>query len=247
MSHRIILLFSTLLLFLTNISHAQTGRFEITTTSAEVLGEELASTYGELLDTDEKIKWTIYIPVNYDPSAPPGILIHMTDNNMAKIPFGWKSVMDEKNLIFISLNKAGKLIQNKEILLTVLAAPFIENNYQINSNRIYISAQANSCYPASAAMQIYPTIFKGIIYSTCEPINWKSDIPETIDVMKQNRYIFISSNEASVKRAMRRSVRKYKDAGLPNIEYLNIPKLVYGRSIDRRKFMQVIDLLDQRD
>ena len=229
-------------------SHAQensnTGRIETNTTSAEILGAENASSFEKILKTDEEIKWSMYIPKNFNPDSPPGLIVHMTQNNLAKLPFGWSSAMDEKNMIWVSLNKPGNILQNKEMLLAVLATPFVQSLYKVDRNRIYIVASAESCFPASSAMEVYPDIFKGIIYSTCEPINWKSDTPKTIEQMKENRYLFVSSNEKDVKRVMRKAYRKYADSGITKIEYMNIPKLVFGRQIDRRKFIRSIEILD---
>ncbi|MDG1997161.1 MAG: hypothetical protein P8J14_11740 [Emcibacteraceae bacterium] len=240
-------------IFFSSVLYAQddrrevSGRFEVVTTSAEILGKEAAEAYKQELDPNDKIKWTYYIPKGYDPAIPPGIMVHVTQNNLAKIPFGWQSVMDEKNLIWISLNKAGRLVRSKEVLLTVLTTPFLQDKYSVNVDRIYTVSQTDSCYSASAAMQVYPDIFKGAIYSTCQPLNWRKDIPSTIDQMRKNRYVFISSSERDIKQIMRRSVRQYIEDGLDKTEYMYIPKLKYGRNPDRRKFRQAVDFLDTRD
>ena len=207
----------------------------------------MAASFSEILEVNEALKWNIYVPENYNPASPPGIIIHMPRNNMLHMPIGWADMMDEKNLIFISLNNAKHLLQNKEMLISVLATPFLQNQYKIDTNRVYIIASADRCYPASAAMQIYPQIFNGIVYSTCEPINWQDNIPENLAQMNENRYIFIASRENLIKQAVRRSARKYRNAGITNIEYLLVPSLGYGRNIRRQKLGQVIDMLDIRD
>lgn len=225
----------------------KTGRFEIETTSAEILGSDVAASFANLLDVDDNIKWSVSVPENYDPSSPPGILVHMTQSNLAKMPIGWPRTLDDKNLIWISLNKAGLLMPNKEMLLAVLTTALLQDKYNIDTNRIYIVASANSCLPASAAMQVYPDIFKGVVYSTCQPINWRGDIPDTINQMKNNGYVFVASNENNIKSAMRRSYKKYEDAGITNLEYLSIQKLFYGKNIDRRKLWDMIEILDDFD
>lgn len=238
------LMFSSVTTWAQNTPEISKGRFTIETTSAEILGEDIAKQYEELVEIDEKIKWTIEVPDTFDPSSPPGILIHMTPRNLAKVPIGWSTAIEDRNLIWISLNKAGTPKQNKEIFLTVLATIYLDNNYPINANRIYLAASANSCYPASAAAQIYPTVIRGIVYSTCEPINWKNEIPQTIDIMRQNRFVFVASSEKHVQQAMRRAERRYNDANILNTEYFYIPKLEYGKSIDRRKITEALTFLD---
>lgn len=237
--------FIFLLLFV-NVAHSQTGRLEMTTTSSEILGVEMAASFSEILEADEELKWHIYIPENYNPSKPPGVVIHMPQNNLLDMPIGWASMMDEKNLIWISLNNTKHLVQNKEMLISVLATPFMQNHYQIDTNRVYIIASADRCYPASAAMQVYPQIFNGIIYSTCEPINWQDNIPENLMQMNENRYVFIASGENLIRQAVRRSVRRYRESGITNLEYLLVPSLAYGKSLRRRKLGEVIDILDLR-
>ena len=247
MTYRKIISAYLLLLLSVNISHAQTGRLEITTTSSEILGPELAASFSKILEADEALKWNIYIPEDYDPSKPPGIVIHMPRNNMLEMPIGWASMMDERNLIWISLNNTKHLLQIKEMLISVLATPFLQNQYKIDADRVYIIASADRCYPASAAMQIYPHIFKGIVYSTCEPINWQDNIPENLDQMNENRYIFIASRELLIRQAARRSARQYRDAGITDIEYLLVTSIGYGRNLRRQKLGKVIDMLDIRD
>lgn len=222
----------------------RTGNFKVETTIAEILGEADAKSFESLLSADETIKWSIQVPKNYNPSAPAGIIVHMTDRKLAKVPFGWSRAFENKNLIWISLVKAGNPMPDKEMIIAVLSVPFLQSKYNIDLDRIYIAASTASCLPASAAMQIYPNIFKGAIYSTCEPIDWRGDIPETIEPMKRNGYVFVSSTEKSVRDAMRRIYNKYSSAGISNLEFINVNKLIYGRNMDRRKFTQSIELLD---
>ncbi len=224
-----------------------TGEFEFNTTSAEILGEEYAVNYEEVLAPDEDIKWTVHVPENYDPAYPPGLIVHITERNLAILPFGWNTALKEKNLIWISLNKTGRITPNKEMLLSVLSTAFIDTKYPINTDRIYISSIMESCISASAAMQFYPTIFKGVIYTSCLPINWKNDIPNTIEEMKNNRYVFISGSDNNLEREMRRMVRKYENSGLEKIQYMNIPQLAYGKNLNRRRLIEFIEFLDTRD
>lgn len=251
MLYRIILLLSFLILPEQVLSQddrkTTTGKIEIITTSEEILGKELAANYEKILAPDEKIKWTMHVPETYDPLYPPGIIVHSSARNLAILPFGWNTVLKNKNLIWISLNKTGRPQQNKEMLLTVMSTAYVESIYKVNTNRIYISSLTESCIPSSATMQVYPTVFKGIIYNSCLPINWRNNIPNSIEEMKKNRYVFISSSNRELEREMRRIIRKYKDAGLENIELINLPQLRYGKNLDRRRLAQSIEFLDIRN
>ena len=227
-----------------NAYAAQTGKLEFSTSSAEIIGEDAAKRFSKTLAKDDKIKWSIFVPDKYDPAKPPGIVVHMTQRNLAKTPIGWNTVLKEQNLIMVALNKTGQLKLDKEMLIAVLSTAFIQDKYEINRERVYIVASADSCYPASVAMEIYPDVFNGAVYSTCEPFNWRNNTPLTIEQMKDNSYLFVSSNEKNIRGAMRRSYQKYKDAGLTKVEYLRVQKLFYGRQMDRRTFKKSISILD---
>ncbi|MEZ5758962.1 MAG: hypothetical protein R3D86_12145 [Emcibacteraceae bacterium] len=220
------------------------GEITVGTTMSEVLGTDSATNFKDILDPNETIKWTINIPENYNPALPSGTLVQMRPVNLAKIPFGWPPLLNEKNLIWISLNKAGNLKAEKEMLITVLSIVYIQEHYKIDTSRVYIAASKDSCISASLTMQIYPNIFKGVIYTTCEPINWRDKIPPTIGEMKNNGYVFVSSRENEIRRVMQRAEKKYNDAGIKKTKFLNAPNMNYGNSLSAQKFKQAIELLD---
>lgn len=218
--------------------------FKIETTIVDVLDKETAKIYDDVIKPNESINWSIKVPETYDPGIPPGILVQMSQNNLAKIPFGWASVLEEKNLIWISIDKTGVLKHSKEMLLSTLASVYLQSRFKINTDRIYLIASTDSCISASIAMQTFPQIFKGVIYSACEPINWKKNIPPKINEMKNNAYVFMSSSEKSIQRLMRQAERQYNNEGIMNTKFLYDPRLFYGENLSRQKFSQTIELLD---
>lgn len=227
-----------------NSQEVKTGEFTVETTLSEILGEDTAADYKNVLNPDETIKWTINVPEDYNSAQPSGILVQMSPLNLAKMPFGWPSLLNEKNLIWISLNKAGNIRVEKEMLIAVLAIVYIQEYYKIDTSRIYMAALSDSCVSASLAMQIYPNIFNGVIYTTCEPINWHDKVPSTIGKMKNNGYVFVSSREKEIRRVMQRAERNYKDAGIKNTRFINAPNMIYGKSLSSQKLGQAIELLD---
>lgn len=232
-----------------NLSHAQQQGevYDIVTTTKEILGDELATAYENVIGKNEEIKWSIYVPKNYNPNNPPGIFVHNSHRNLANMPFGWSRSMDDKNLIWISLNYSGRIIVEKQMLLAVLATPFLQNSYTINTNRIYSYSSVDACAAGSAAAQYYPNIFKGNIYSTCVPYNWRDKTPETIVEMRQNKFVFLASRERNVRLEMRRSERNYNDDGISKTTYTSINDLTFGKDTNRRRINQAIDFLDSTE
>lgn len=116
-----ILLFAIIAIFVqTSIVCAQdvqTGSFKITSTSETILGKETASGFERQLDIDEEIKWQVYVPEIYDPANPPGVLLYQFYGRGIEDPRGWKSAMDERNMILIRIiGKGGNTRKEKSYL-----------------------------------------------------------------------------------------------------------------------------------
>ena len=80
-------------------AQTQTGEYNITSNIHEILGDEIATSYTNVIEEDEEITWEIYVPENYDPNDPPGVMVYISPQNQIKTPSGWMSIMEESNLI----------------------------------------------------------------------------------------------------------------------------------------------------
>jgi hypothetical protein len=91
--------------FVQNASSAD--EFSASFTFTELLGAESARSYEHLIPTDEPIIWELYVPDDYDPGDPAGVLIYISPSQKGSIPNRWKPMMDEFNLIWIGANRSG--------------------------------------------------------------------------------------------------------------------------------------------
>ncbi|MCP5381119.1 MAG: hypothetical protein H6912_02000 [Kordiimonadaceae bacterium] len=233
-------------LFFNSVSYAQdnkTGSFLLKSTSADIIGEEAAEQYKVRLDPHEEITWQIYVPENYDPSNPPGVLLYQTYGTGPNDPLGWRAALEEKNLILVRLRIGGKLIEGKEMLLGVLSLPLLQSKYNINTSRVYNTAE-NGCIVAGLTSKYYANIFKGSIFVNCVPASWKNDIPEQLELMKQNRYLFIYSPKILKSIGIRQTIRRYNEYGINKTKLESTSRLDSGDNLDRRLLNSAIDYLD---
>lgn len=56
----------------------RTGEFELVLTLTEAAGTALAEVASSVILPDEKISWEVYVPDNYHPDKPAGLLVYIS-------------------------------------------------------------------------------------------------------------------------------------------------------------------------
>lgn len=238
-----VLKIATLIFLVTfSLSYAQsivkTGEMIISTSTGELLGAD-ASSYNSIIPQSDQLEWEVYVPENYNPENPPGIMVYAGSPQDVRPPGSWMSVMEDKNLIWVAARKSGNgsSFMQKE-LVALLSVPLIEKDYKIDADRVYITGEGRI---ASVVTMDNPDIFKGAILSGTSI--WSKNPESKINAILDKRFVFVTSQQggAGAVRTTRHSYYKFKDAGVKNLKLIT----VYGRHrYDRRKFSQSIDYLD---
>lgn len=223
--------------------NVKVGSFKLQSTSEEILGQEAAEQFESILELDEKITWRVYVPEDYDENNPPGILLYQIYGGTFEEPIGWKSALNEKNLILVRVTHNGSLIEGKEMLLGVLSLPLLQNQYNIDTSRVY-NIERNNCVVGGLTAKYYPHVFKGSIFVNCIPASWKDDIPDNVDLMRDNRFLFIHSPKITRAVGIRQTIRRYNSAGIMNTKHEVPSMLDPGSNLDRRLLNSSIDYLD---
>ena len=78
----------------------RTGPLKLTMSPVEVLGPEAAYQMNHLMLADEMIDWRVYVPRDYSPQRPPGVLVWISSIDWGGIPDRWQMLMDKHNLIW---------------------------------------------------------------------------------------------------------------------------------------------------
>ena len=231
------LVIAVLCLTSVNLAHSQeTGEFVLNATPGEVLGSD-AGSYSKYIGENEMISWEVYVPENYDPFRPAGVMVFAGAPRNVRAPSGWLSVMKDKNLIWVAARHSGNgaSIFQKE-LLSMMSVPLIEKDYAIDKSRIYITGEGRT---AGRAVMNYPQLFKGAIFMGKQI--WENNAEEKVSAIKDNRFVFVTRETSAIPKGNRYAYNKFKNAGVANIEMVIIKGT---HRFNRPKFSKSIDYLD---
>ncbi len=231
MKRFLITVFLTLLLdvAISQVSARQTGKFAVTSTVIDLLGEESAQAFKEKIAVDQLITWEVYVPANYDPEKPAGVLVFVNSRNSGKIETEWKAVMDSMNLIYISANESGNDIDVPiRVAYAILAPRVMLKNYAIDPERIYVSGFSGGSRVASMVAPEYNSLFKGAIYNSGANFWGESALQRYREMADQN-YVFITGTEDFNLEDTKEVYNAYLEAGIDNSKLVVIPGMGHKR------------------
>ncbi|MCM8533144.1 MAG: prolyl oligopeptidase family serine peptidase [Lentisphaeraceae bacterium] len=150
------------------------------------------------------VSWEVYVPDNYDPAKPAGILSYINSGNGGKLPGKWRELMDKHNLIWIGANESGNnRPQNKKAptynywrwLLSMKGVALIKEKYKIDSDRVFLSGMSGGGRVSSLLVPRRPDIYKGGIY-LCGCNRWdKETYPKNIKLASNGYYVFLTGTK----------------------------------------------------
>ena len=220
----------------------QTGEFRTSATIVELLGESSAA-YVPIIPVDETNDWRVYVPADYDPTKPTGLLVYISPTDSGQILTEWKSLMDEHNLIWIAADGSGNRRAGvHRMILAVMATAVIGRQYRIDRARIYVSGFSGGGRVASMVAAEYPELFRGAIY-ICGVNYWLDNSSVEIEKVKRNRYVFLTGSEDFNLQDTRKVFRRYEKAGIPEIKLVVIPHMGH-RNPGAKDYGKAITWLD---
>ncbi len=223
----------------------QIGEFNIGSTAAELLDKTSAQSFAQFLPVDKPIEWSVYVPKNYDSEVAAGILVFISADNSGKIPNDWKKIMDKHNLIWIGANRSGnKIVTSLRVTYAILAPVTIDKNYNINSDRIYVSGFSGGGRVSSMVATEYAHLFKGAIFNSGANF-WGEEKPARYDEIKKNHYVFIAGTKDFNLRDTKKVYYAYKREGIQNIKLMVIPSMSHEKP-RKSKYEEAINFLDSR-
>jgi len=212
-------------------------------TPTEVSGEAGAQVVAEVLPPDEEINWQIYVPHNYSADNPPGVVVYVSPLETGGPPQAWNDLLGEHNLIWIGANGSGnKHPVTERILKALLATTVLQKTYTINMRRCYVAGFSGGGKTAMRMAALWPEQFKGGIY-IAGAVFWGNKPPPKIDLIRQNKHVFIVGSFDPALRDTRRVYNDYKDAGVENSELITVRNHNH-RMPPKNYFIQAIEYLD---
>lgn len=217
----------------------RTGYFRFEMTPVEMVGEANAESFAPTLPPDEPISWQLYVPPEYDPANPPGVVVFVSSIRRGGPPRAWNPTLEERNLIWIGANGDGSKVNATLRILKAIIAPFaLRQDYVIDFSRSYIAGYADGGRIASIVMTTRPEQYKGGVYLGAADV-W-DEAPAKIELIRENRHAFVVGTNDPRLKDMLRAFSSFKSAGVDNAELIKIrnwanrfpPPEYFGRAID---------------
>lgn len=223
----------------------RTGFFRKAITPEELLGAEGAKAVSTVFAPDETLTWQLSVPDNYDPAKPAGVMVFIGWGDWGSGKKAWTSVLEEKNLIWIGLIGGGdKHPLNERLLKGILAQAVLEQEYKINLDRYYLFGYSGGAHVAAMLATSRPELFKGAFYFA-GALSWGKNSPPKIDLVKQNRFMFMAGSLDKNRGKIKEVADAYKRAGVSNTEFVlvsNVERKFPGVSY----FQRAVTFLDER-
>ncbi len=223
----------------------RTGEFQLTLTLAEVLGADSARNAEKIISPDEPVTWDIYVPDNYRPDRPAGLMVYISPTSSGKIPRGWKAVMDQRNMIWIAARRSGnRVLVPRRVVFAIVAPTLAGKHYEIDGERIYVSGLSGGGKMASMVATDYAHLFKGAIYN-CGVNFWDKHPPRQFALIKQNHYVFVTGTLDQALEPTKKVYEQYREAGVENSKLMIIRNMTH-RNPDSFEFDAALQFLDSR-
>ena len=223
----------------------RTGYFRKSITPLELLGEEGANVIASVFAPDKKLTWQLSVPKTYDPTKPAGVMVFIGFAEWGGGKKEWSDVLEDHNIIWIGLINGGdKKPVNERMLRAILAQAVLERDYKIDTDRYYLFGYSGGAQIAAMLATSRPELFKGALFYG-DALLWGSKEPPKIDLVRQNRYMFMCGSKDKDRRKMQQIAASYKAAGVVNTELVtvaNVNRQMPGSSY----FEQAIEFLDAR-
>lgn len=199
----------------------RTGYFRKTVTPVEMLGADGAKAVADVFESDDKLKWQLYVPHNYDPSKPAGVIVFINRwGNSGGSRKSYNDLLTEKNLIWAGALGAGDPApMNERIMRAILTPMMLSNEYALDPNRIYIGGFSGGAHVANIVATSKPGMFKGGLF-VGGAVSWGDKVPTGIELIRQNRYVFAAGSNDLALKAVQRTLSTYRDEGIEHAKLI---------------------------
>jgi len=204
-------------------------------------------------DVPHENEFSVYVPNNYDSAEPAGLLVYVSPIDTGAVPDAWKNILDQRNMIWVSINGSGNTKPPEQRIAEArIARSYILKNYEVEPERVYISGMSGGGQIATIAASRYPELFSGGVFlcgvnpwSERDVNPWQENLPDNIDAIRRNRYVFLSGTEDFKLAATARVYRLYKKAGIENSKLIVVEDM--GHELpDTENFDKALGFVDGR-
>ena len=109
-------------------------------------------------------KFVVMTPADYDPKKSYGLLVDISPSNDFIIPRSWGPVLAQKNMLLVAPLKVGNdQDPARRMGMAVLGAQAMKRDFNIDSQRVYVSGLSGGARTANVVAFYHPETFKGAI------------------------------------------------------------------------------------
>ncbi len=223
----------------------RTGYFRETVNPLELLGEQGARAISDVFAPDHKLTWQLYVPDSYDARKPAGVMVYVSPTKSGVPKRGWKSALDERNMIWIAaLNSGNNKHVTERSLKAIFATTYIAQNYAIDIDRVYVSGFSGGGKTVARIARSQPDLFKGALY-ICGVEFWQEQPPK-IDQVRDMHHVFLTGTNDFNRQETKQIRKKYQQAGVAGTELIVVRSMSHELP-PTKYFAQAIDYLDSRN
>jgi hypothetical protein len=116
--------------------------------------------------------FTLYVP-EHRLAQGYALLVFVPPTEVAKVPPGWTSVLDDKGVVFVSAERSGNdtKVESRRLPLAVIAAQQLMHDYDLDPSRVLVGGFSGGSRVALRIALAYPDVFRGaLLNSDSDPI-----------------------------------------------------------------------------
>ena len=218
----------------------------ISVRAGEILDAESLTHFSGALAPDSLVEWEVFRPDPERYEAAPGLLVFVSPIDSGALPGRWQELIASRNLVWMGANDSGnKIDPERRIAFALLARVYAGKKLGIDTDRVYLTGFSGGGRVSSVLAPAYPHIFQGAIY--LGGVNyWGSATPAQIDLVRGNRFVFVTGTKDFNRRETRQVFKRYRKAGIEQIKLLDIPGM--GHVLPSAEHMgDAIDFLDDKN
>ena len=211
----------------------------------QLVGEQEAERYQEIVPADKSITWEVYYPDN-DSAEVPGVIVYVSPQNSGRIDSRWRRVLDQQNLIYIGANGSGNRIPvSRRMVLALMSLKALEQQHLFSGNRIYVTGFSNGGRVASILASQYPEVFTGAIY-ICGVDFWNEAQTPRVERVVQNRFVFLTGSKDFNRNETGRVYHSYLKAGAQHSKLMVVPGMTHALA-DAKALAEALEFLESGD
>ena len=218
---------------------------QIQTTLSQLLGEQPASRYQNILDPDKPISWEVYLPDN-DSAELPGVMVYISPMGSGQIDSRWREVMDGQNLIYIAANDSGnKVLTIRRVVLATMAVKALGKQFAFDADNIIVAGFSGGGRVASLVASQYPEACTGALY-ICGVDFWEKKRTPNVARLIQNSFVFLTGSKDFNRMETRKVHKRYTEAGAQKTRLMVIPGMSHEHP-DAAVLTEALQFLNGQD